>query len=226
MLAKVWIVLCVEALVFAGLLFGSAGTLSWPPAWAFLGVFFVAAVLISRMVARHNPALLREPLRWPMRRANWPWDGMILVVFTVLFPGWLALMGLDAVRFDWSGMPDWLQIIGGIGVAIAMSSVYRVFEENTVPAPTLRRQQRERGLKLIATGPYAVVRHPLYAAVLALFVSTALLLGSWVGLGAVLLLAGALILRTVLEDRELCITLEGYADYARRVPYRLIPGVW
>ena len=222
---KVWIALAVEALIFAGLLFGSAGTLSWPPAWAFLGVFFVAAFLITRMLAKHDPALLRERMQWPIRRTRLPWDRMIMVLFTVLFPGWLVLMGLDAVRFDWSGMPDWLQIIGGIGVATAMASVYRVFEENTFLAPIVR-IQRERGHKVISTGPYAVVRHPLYAAVLVLFISTALLLGSWFGLAAVLLLAGGLVLRTALEDRELRQKLEGYADYARRVPYRLIPGVW
>jgi protein-S-isoprenylcysteine O-methyltransferase Ste14 len=222
---KVWIALGLEALVFAALLFGSAGTLSWPPAWAFLGVFFVAAFLITRMLARHNPALLRERMSWPVRRAQLPWDRIVMIVFMVLFPGWLALMGLDAVRFDWSDMPDWLQIIGGIGVAAAMSSVYRVFEENTFLAPIVR-IQKERGHTVISTGPYAVVRHPLYAAVLILFVSTALLLGSWYGLAGVLVLGIGLVFRTAMEDRELRLKLEGYVDYSRRVPYRLFPGVW
>jgi len=220
---KVWIALALEALIFAALLFGSAGTLSWPPAWAFLGVFFVAACLITRMLARHNPALLRERMSWPVRRAQLPWDRIVMIVFMVLFPGWLALMGLDAVRFDWSDMPVWLQITGGIGVA--MSFVYRVFEENTFLAPIVR-IQRERGHNVISTGPYAVVRHPLYAAVLILFVSTALLLGSWYGLAAVLVLGMGLVFRTAMEDRELRLKLEGYVDYTRRVPYRLFPGVW
>jgi protein-S-isoprenylcysteine O-methyltransferase Ste14 len=225
MSTKVWVALSLEALIFGALLFGSAGTLSWPPAWAFLGVFFAAAFLITRMLARRDPALLNERMQWPIQRAQLPWDRIIMVVFTVLFPGWLVLMGLDAVRFDWSGMPNWLQIIGGIGVAAAMSFVYRVFEENTFLAPIVRLQW-ERGHKIISTGPYAVVRHPLYAAVLILFVSTALLLGSWFGLAGVLVLASGLVFRTAMEDRELRRKLEGYADYARRVPYRLFPGVW
>jgi protein-S-isoprenylcysteine O-methyltransferase Ste14 len=225
MRTKIWIALGLEVVVFAGLLFGSAGTLSWPPAWAFLGVFFVAAFLITRMLARLDPTLLRERLRWPIRRAQLPWDGMIMIVFTVLFPGWLALMGLDAVRFDWSDMPDWLQIVGGVGVATAMVVVYRVFEESTFLAAIVRRQ-RERGHVVISTGPYAVIRHPLYAAMLMLFVSTALLLGSWFGLAAVSLLAGTVMLRTAREDRVLCLSLDGYADYARRVRYRLVPGLW
>ena len=224
-MVKLWTALAVEALIFAGLLFGAAGTLSWPPAWAFLGVVCVGAFLITRMVVRHDPALIEERIRWPVRRAQFPWDGIMMVVLTVIFPGWLALMGLDAVRFDWSTMPDWLQIIGGIGVATALSFVYRVFEENTFISE-LMRARKERTQKLISTGPYAVVRHPFYAAVLFFCISTALLLGSWLGLAGVLVLAAGLVVRTGLEDRELRQKLEGYADYARQVPYRLLPGVW
>ena len=224
MFAKVWIVLAAEGIILAALLFGGAGTLSWPPAWAFLGVVSVAAFLITRMVARQDPALIRERIRWPVRRTALPWDDIGMVLFTVLFPGWLALMALD-VRFDWSWMPDWLQIIGGIGVATALSFVYRVFEENTFFERIMRRR-RESGQKLISTGPYAVVRHPFYAAVLFMCVSTALLLGSWYGLAGVLVLAAGLVVRSLVEDRELRQKLEGYADYARRVPYRLVPGVW
>ena len=222
---KIWIVLGVEAFVFAGLLFYAAGTADWPPGWAFLGVVSVAAFLMVRMVARHDPALLKDVLHWPIRRAALPWDGFMLVILTVLFPGWLALMGLDAVRFDWSEMPDGLQIVGGIGVATAMAFFYRVFEENTFVA-RLARAQKERAERLISTGPYAVVRHPFYAALLFFCASTALLLGSWFGLAAVVVIGAALALRVALEDRELREKLEGYADYARRVPYRLVPGVW
>jgi protein-S-isoprenylcysteine O-methyltransferase Ste14 len=222
---KVWLVLAIEALIFGGLLFGAAGTFSWPPAWAFLGVVSVGAFLITRLVARHDPELVDDHNRWPVRRARLPWDGIILVVLTVIFPGWLALMALDAVRFDWSEMPDWLQIIGGVGVATALSFVYRVFEENTFLTEMMR-ARRERNDKPISTGPYAVVRHPFYAAILFFCISTALLLGSWYGLAGVLVLAAALVVRTAMEDRELREKLEGYADYARRVPYRLVPGVW
>jgi protein-S-isoprenylcysteine O-methyltransferase Ste14 len=225
MLSKLWVALAAEAIVFAGFLFGSAGTLSWPPAWAFLGVVSVAAVLIARLVLREDPALLNERRRWPVRRMPLPWDGILVVIFTVLFPGWLALMGLDAVRFDWTFMPDWLQIIGGIGVATALSFVYRVFEENAF-LTRLMRTRKERSQGLISTGPYAVIRHPFYAAVLFFCVSTSLMLGSWVGLGGVLLLAAGLAVRVAMEDRQLRAKIEGYADYARRVPYRLVPGVW
>jgi protein-S-isoprenylcysteine O-methyltransferase Ste14 len=225
MLSKLWIAVAAEAMIFAGFLFGAAGTLSWPPAWAFLGVVSVAGVLIARLVLREDPALLRERRRWPVRRASLPWDGIFVVIFTVLFPGWSALMGLDAVRFDWSWMPDWLQIIGGIGVATALSFVYRVFEENAFLARIMR-VRTDLNQKLISTGPYAVIRHPFYAAVLFFCASTSLMLGSWVGLGGVLLLAACLAVRVAMEDRQLRTKIEGYADYTRRVRYRLLPGVW
>lgn len=225
MLAKLWLALAAEAMVFAGFLFGAAGTLSWPPAWAFLGVVSVAGVLIARLVLKEYPALLREEDRWPARRVPLVWDGILIVTLTVLFPGWLALMGLDAVRFDWSWMPDWLQIVGGIGVAIALSFVYRVFEENTLLVRIMR-VRSDLGQKLISTGPYAVIRHPFYAAVLFFCASTSLMLGSWVGLGGVLLMAACLAVRVSVKDRELRTKIEGYADYARRVPYRLLPGIW
>ncbi|HEY2445443.1 MAG TPA: isoprenylcysteine carboxylmethyltransferase family protein [Rhizomicrobium sp.] len=224
MSAKLWIALGIE-MAIAGLLFGAAGTLSWPPAWAFVGVSLVVAFLITRMVARHDPSILKGSLRWPILRAELPWDGIFMILFTVLFPGWLALMGLDAVRFDWSWMPDWLQIVGGIGVAAALSSIYRIFEENTFPWRVVH-LRKDNGRRIISTGPYAVVRHPLYAAGVILFVSTALLLGSWFGLAGVVVLASAIVSLTAMEDRALYLKLDGYADYARRVRYRLFPGVW
>jgi protein-S-isoprenylcysteine O-methyltransferase Ste14 len=225
MLAKVWFALAAEAILFAAVLFGSAGTLDWSSAWAFLGVVCVGAFLITRMVIRHDPGLIEETSRWPIRRAQLPWDGIMIVVLTVIMPGWIALMGLDAVRFYWLWMPDWLQILGGIGVATALSFVYRVFEENTSLVRLMRARSADN-TRLISTGPYAVVRHPFYAALLFFCISTALLLGSWLGLAGVLVLAVGLAVRTAMEDRELREKLEGYADYARQVPYRLVPGVW
>jgi protein-S-isoprenylcysteine O-methyltransferase Ste14 len=134
-------------------------------------------------------------------------------------------MGLDTVRFGWSAMPAWLRWIGGGGFIFAFWMIYRVFQENTFLAPVVK-IQRERGQQVISTGPYAIVRHPLYAAALLLILSTALLLGSWYGLTASAVLASGLAFRTVMEERELRRGLEGYAAYARRVRYRLVPFVW
>ncbi len=225
MTLKVWIAIGAEALVFAMLLFGAAGTMRWFAAWAFLALFFAAALVIAQMLAREDPALLEERMSLPFRKGQPVWDRVVISGYLVLFPAWFVLMSLDAVRFGWSVMPAWLQRVGAAGVIVAMRICYRVFQENTFLAPTVR-IQRERGQKVVSSGPYAVVRHPLYAGVLILFPSIALMLGSWWGLAASLALLGGLVVRTALEDRELQRSLGGYPDYARRVRYRLIPLIW
>jgi len=134
-------------------------------------------------------------------------------------------MGLDAVRFGWSAMPAWVQWLGAALLLLSYWAMGLVFRENTFLAPVVR-IQTEREHKVISTGPYAVVRHPLYAAALAWLAGTALMLGSWWGLVACLAFAVILVTRTALEDRELHRGLPGYPDYAGRVRYRLVPFVW
>lgn len=222
---KVWIVIVVEALIFAALLFGAAGTFAWPAAWIFLILLFGSAAPITYKLARDDPALLEERMRPPIQSGQPLWDKIIMASFIVLFIGWLILIGLDAARFRWSIMPAWLQWIGAVGLAVAMWISYATFAANAFLANVVR-IQTERGHTVVSSGPYAVIRHPLYAGALLFFASTALLLGSWFGLAGALALGGLLILRTALEDRELHRSLEGYADYARRVRYKLLPGVW
>ncbi|MGA2197474.1 MAG: isoprenylcysteine carboxylmethyltransferase family protein, partial [Bryobacteraceae bacterium] len=135
------------------------------------------------------------------------------------------LMGLDAVRFRWSAMPVWLQCAGGALMILSFWMINRVFQENPFLLAVVK-IQKERGHKVISTGPYAIVRHPLYAAVLIYLPANALLLGSWYGLAASLVLIGGVVIRTAMEDRELRRSLEGYTEYAGRVRYRLIPLVW
>jgi protein-S-isoprenylcysteine O-methyltransferase Ste14 len=225
MKAKVWMALGIEALVFAALLFGTAGTLRWPGGWAFMAILFSAGVVLSVMLARHDPALLDERLKWVIQEDQPRWDRVFIPVFLLLLVGWFVLMALDAGRFHWSVMPVWLQVLGGLGLVLSMVLMYWIFKENTFAAAVVR-IQKERGQKVISTGPYALVRHPLYASMLLHLPALALLLGSWYGLATTPLLFAGLVVRTALEDRELQRGLEGYADYARRVRFRLFPGIW
>lgn len=225
MIARLWISLALEAVAFSALLFGAAGTLRWPAAWAFLAVFFVAAALISQMLVVHDPELLRERLKPIVQRGQARWDQVLISLIGVLFIGWLVLMGLDAERFRWSIVPMWLHVAGGIGVALGMAIVYSALRENAFAIPVVR-VQTEREQQVVSSGPYAVVRHPMYSGVLLLFPSTGLLLGSWWGVGASALLAIGLAVRAALEDRELQRGLDGYVAYAARVRARLIPLVW
>lgn len=224
MSAKVWFALAAEALVFAAVLFGSAGTLRWPGAWAFLAIFFGIVIAITHWLSRHDPALLAERMKGPVQSQQPAWDRIILPSIGVLFLGWMVLMGVDR-RFGWSAVPVWVQALGAAGVAVSLWMCARVFRANTFLAPVVK-IQAERHHEVISTGPYAIVRHPLYAAVLLFLPATALLLGSWAGLAGTLAIIAGLVLRTALEDRELQRSLPGYADYASLVRYRLIPQLW
>jgi len=222
---KLWFTLAAEALIFSALLFGAAGTIRWPAGWAYIFIFFVGAVWITLLLARHDPALLAERLKSPFQRGQPFWDKILILPMMIAWCGWLVLMGLDAVRFRWSVMPVWLQCVGGALIVLSFSMIARVFRENPFLTAVVRIQS-ERGHRVISTGPYATVRHPLYAAMLIYLPANALLLGSWYGLAASFVLSGGIVFRTAMEDGELQRALEGYTEYAARVRYRLIPFVW
>jgi protein-S-isoprenylcysteine O-methyltransferase Ste14 len=207
------------------LLFVPAGTLAWPAGWIFLIEFSIASALITRWLLRHNPALLAERMKPLIQRDQKPWDKALMAVFLLLWCGWIVLMALDAVRFGWSVVPLWLQAFGVLAIAVAMYIMFLIMRTNSFAAPVVK-IQAERGHRVISDGPYAVVRHPMYGGALLLILGTPLLLGSWWGL----LLSPVLILlfavRAVMEERTLMAELPGYANYAARVRYRLVPMVW
>jgi len=222
---KVVTALLVEVAFFAALLFGAAGTWRWPAGWAFLILFTLAAVVIIAMLARRDPGLLAERMKAYNQKGQPLWDRIFLMVLSFVWIGWLVLMGLDTVRYRWSSMPSWLQAVGAVGYIVANAGMYRVFWENAFLAPVVKLQE-DRGQTVVATGPYAIVRHPMYATALLYFISMALLLGSWYGVLVSVFLDLALIFRSTMEDRLLQRELPGYIEYASRVRYRLIPHVW
>jgi len=222
---KVWLTLALEALIFSALLFGAAGTIRWPAAWAYLIIFFIAALWITLLLARHDPALLAERMKLPVQKGQPLWDKILILPMIVAWCVWLVLMGLDAVRFRWSAMPLWLQCAGGALIVLSFWMFARVCRENPFLTAVVK-IQTERGHRVISTGPYAAVRHPLYAAMLIYLPANALLLGSWYGLAASFVFSAGLVFRTAMEDRELRRGLAGYTEYAARVRYRLIPFVW
>jgi protein-S-isoprenylcysteine O-methyltransferase Ste14 len=217
-------------LFVAAVLFGSAGTLAWPAAWAFLILYFGPGTLNIQALARDNPALFDELrkllIKKPRIKKGQPlWSKIIKATSSALFTGWLVLTGLDAGRFHWSAIPAWLQWIGAAGILVAAWIRYRTVKADRL-LPNVVRIQTERGDEVVTEGPYGYVRHPRYAADLLSHPSAALLLGSWFGLAVAIPLAGVSVLRTALADRELHRRLDGYADYAQWVRYRLVPWVW
>jgi protein-S-isoprenylcysteine O-methyltransferase Ste14 len=209
----------------AAILFVPAGTLAWPGAWIFLAELGGLGTVIALWLARHDPELLRQRMGSFVQREQKSWDQAFAVTFLALWHVWLVVMALDAVRFGWSSVPRWLQAVGAVGVALCMFLAFLTFRENSYAVPVVR-VQRERGQHVISTGPYAYVRHPMYAGAVCLFIGTPLLLGSWIGLAMAVLLVMLLAVRAVLEERTLAEELEGYRDYAARVRYRFVPLVW
>jgi protein-S-isoprenylcysteine O-methyltransferase Ste14 len=222
---KVWIALIIEFFLFAILLFGSAGTLDWVAGWVFMILFFACLWLLVLRLAQRDPELLKERMKMRLQPGQPLWDKILLSSLIIPWFGLLILIGLDAGRFHWSRVPVWLQWVGGAAVPLAFWIFDRTFKENTFATPVVR-IQKERGHKVISTGPYSIVRHPLYSGAMLLMPSMALLLGSFYGLLGSLILYTVLVFRTIMEDQTLMRELNGYPEYARHVRYRLIPFVW
>jgi protein-S-isoprenylcysteine O-methyltransferase Ste14 len=211
--------------VLAALLFVPAGTLDWPSAWVFLGEMAAASVLVGGWLARHDPALLQERLSGLVRPGQSRADRALMAVFLALFVAWLIVIALDARRWHLSDIPVWLQVIGAVAVALCFYLAFATFRANTYAAAAVR-LQAERGHRVVTDGPYAVVRHPMYAGTILFFLGMPLLLGSWYGLVFAPVLTALLAVRAVMEERLLTRALEGYPAYAARVRYRLVPFVW
>jgi protein-S-isoprenylcysteine O-methyltransferase Ste14 len=225
LLGKALLEVLAEFAVFAALLFVSAGTLLWPAGWAFLALFFSFALALVLWLAREEPELLEERMSSPMQRGQPLWDKAFVAAVMVLFVVWLILMPLDAVRFGWSEVPDWLQILGALGLVLSFCIMFLTFRENAYLALVVKVQE-ERGQSVVSTGPYRYVRHPMYASMFLFLPGSALLLGSWWGLMLCAVLLGLLVWRIPLEERMLENGLTGYEEYERKVRYRLIPRVW
>lgn len=200
-----------------------AGQLDYPAAWILLGIFAFSGIAMILWLSRHSPQLLRERMAPPLQRAQKPWDRIWLSVFIVAFCAWLAFMGWDARRTGFDAVPLWLQIAGVFLIALNGYGTWQTFRVNAFAAPVVKIQDGQRA---ITTGPYALVRHPMYASAVFLFLGVPLLLGSWTGLALSIAFIIAIAWRATREEAVLRDELDGYAAYAARVRYRLIPGVW
>ncbi|AZO14262.1 isoprenylcysteine carboxylmethyltransferase family protein [Mesorhizobium sp. M2A.F.Ca.ET.043.05.1.1] len=210
--------------VMGALMFLSAGTLHWWGAWVYIVVMVGLSLTMGVALARRDPGLMNERLRPPIQKTQTAADKIVLSILLIGIFAWLALMGLD-FRFGWSAAPVWVQAIGMLVLLVGIWICYLTMLENSFAAPVVKIQD-ERGQKVITTGPYGYVRHPMYAGAIVYFAGTALVLGSWWGLASVLVFIVLLAIRTFIEEKTLRTGLRGYDDYAARVRYKLIPMVW
>jgi protein-S-isoprenylcysteine O-methyltransferase Ste14 len=210
------------ALAMGALIFASAGTLDFWQAWLFLACYFAASLVVSLWLQRHDPALLRRRMRGGPFAEGERSQKIIMTITSIGFIALLVVPGFDR-RFGWSEMPDAVAIIGDVLLLAGWLGILAVFRANSYAAATI---QVASGQKVVSTGPYAIVRHPMYAAALLMLLGIPISLGSWWGALVQIALLPALGWRLLDEERLLLRDLEGYAGYRRKVPWRLIPHLW
>ncbi len=219
---RAWFGTAFLAAAMALVLFLPAGTVDYWEAWIYLAVFFGASIPITIYLMKNSPALLRRRLRaGPTAEKRKP-QKIAMLFASIGFVGMLVAPSLDH-RFGWSNVPLYAIIAGDVFTALCFYITFLAYRENPFTSATIEIAQDQ---KVISTGPYAIVRHPMYAGGLLLFIGTPLALGSSWGLLAFGATLPALVWRLLDEENFLAENLSGYCEYCRRVRWRLVPGVF
>jgi protein-S-isoprenylcysteine O-methyltransferase Ste14 len=217
------IIMVVLPVLCALFMFWPAGTFAWFKGWLFLVVMVSLETVAVIYLWRKNPEVIAARSR--LHKGTKRWDKIILAC---LAPSMLAIFpiaALDDSRFHWSQMQPWSVALGYVLLTGGLAASTAALAVNKFAEPTVR-IQADRGHAVVDSGPYALVRHPLYVGAVLMFTGVALALGSWWALFPVGMVVVILLVRTALEDRTLRNELPGYQAYAQRVRYKLIPGIW
>ncbi len=220
--ARAWVGIVFLAVAMGLLLFVPAGAVRWWQAWVYLAVFFGASIPITLYLMKHDPALLRRRMAAGPTAEKEPAQKVIMSIASLGFIATLVIPALEH-RHSLSSVPAYVIVLGDVLAALCFAITFLVYKENTFTSATI---EIAEGQRVISTGPYAVVRHPMYVGGLLLFVGTPLALGSFWGLLASALTLPALIWRLLDEERLLSRNLPGYTDYCAKVRWRLIPRVF
>jgi len=206
----------------AVLLFIPAGTVRYWQAWVYLSIFFGAAALTTMFLMRKDPALLERRMSGGPNAEKQPTQKFIMLCTSLGFIALLVVPALD-YRFAWSRVPLSGVLVGDVLVAVGFYFIFLVYKENTFTSATIEVFPDQ---KVISTGPYAIVRHPMYASALLYLVGTPFALGSYWGLAPLTAMLPFLIWRLLDEERFLALNLPGYTKYQKKVRHRLVPRIW
>jgi protein-S-isoprenylcysteine O-methyltransferase Ste14 len=201
------------------MLFLPAWTWSYLGAWLFLGVLFIPMLIMGAVMLIKSPTLLEKRLNNKEKEAT---QRGVVAISGLMFPIGFILSALD-FRFGWSSVPLWLTFAAAVLFLIGYGMYAEVMRENAYLSRTIEVQE---GQKVISTGLYGVVRHPMYLATLLMFMPMPLILQSLWGLIPFALYPVIIVIRIINEEKVLTDGLEGYSDYKNKVKYRLIPFIW
>jgi len=209
-------------IILALALFIPAGTILWLQGGIYIIMMIVFSTSFIIYLKKKDPELLKARAK---TKTTESWDKKIGIIVGVFFLAMYILPGFDAVRFHWSSVPLLINMIGFAGMILAVIFFLLVSRENTYLSRVVEIQD-ERGHKVITTGPYKIVRHPMYLAVIVLYICHCLALGSLYSLIPCTGLIITIIFRIYYEDKKLHEELEGYKEYAEKTRFKLIPGIW
>jgi len=203
------------------ILFWPAGTLNWPEAWIYIVLQLGYATIMALYFLKTNPELIRK--RMEMKIPPKLWDKVVMIPVVLSMTALMIVPGLDVIRYKWSSIPVYWEVIGFFGFAISSYLLFLVMKENSYLLKTVEIQKDH---KVVSTGPYGFVRHPMYLFAIIMIFSIALALGSLYALIPAGISSLGLIIRTHFEDKLLQKELKGYKEYTKKVAYKLIPGIW
>jgi protein-S-isoprenylcysteine O-methyltransferase Ste14 len=208
---------CMSALIFL-----PAWTIDYWQAWTFLAVYGAGGLIITVYLAKRDPNLLKRRLSGGPQAETRVSQRIIMSIMSL---GFLALLVVPAVdhRYGWSSVPAYVSIAANVLIVIGLAVVLRVFKENTFTSSTIEVAQDHR---VISTGPYAIVRHPMYTGSLLYVAAIPVALGSWWGLLVVVVMMPPMVWRILDEEAFLKNDLPGYTGYTQSVRYRLVPHLW
>jgi protein-S-isoprenylcysteine O-methyltransferase Ste14 len=213
--------------LFAVALMWPAGTWHWWEAWVMVALWTAFGLVMTPYLLRHDPELLAERMKLvPLHKDQKVWDKVIMLLFFISGIALYIVPGFDVIRYEWSDpLPAWIRVFAMVLHLPCFVMLGWVMRENTYLAQVVK-IDKERGHHVITTGPYALVRHPMYTIAIVLLFAVPVALGSRYALILSVFLTALLVVRTYLEDRTLHAELAGYPEYARHTLYRLIPGIW
>jgi protein-S-isoprenylcysteine O-methyltransferase Ste14 len=213
----------IGLVAFALVWFGIAGRLTWWQGWVFLFLFVAYVGALVWRLWKSNPELLRERNQ-PGGKVQ-PWDRAVMRIYSVILLILLTVTALDGGRYLWSSVPLGIQLVGWLLISVAGFVVWHVMMTNAYLSSWARLQE-DREQIVVQTGAYRRIRHPMYLGIILAFLGIPVALASWWAMIPSIVIVGLFVYRTHREDLMLIHGLNGYADYAERVRYRLLPGIW